>query len=151
MCAVLGQAQQQGRLADRFSLLVFQALRADTVNASLISGTDYGGSSIRYYTSDPSVFTVSEFGGVITPVAAGKAKLYSKAWGQSYGSNNNMQMETEVTVVAGSYSYTDMPIVKNIYIPADEGNNSVDIDWYAMNVSSRDSLTYTIDDIYLGL
>ena len=42
-------------------------------------------------------------------------------------------------------------IVKNIYVPADEGNNSVDIDWYAMNVSSRDSLTYTIDAICLGL
>ncbi len=123
----------------------------ETFDASLISGTDYGGSSIRYYTSDPSVFTVTESGGVITPIAAGKAKLYSKAWGQSYGSNNNMQMETEVTVVAGSYSYTDLPIVKNIYVPADEGNNSVDIDWYAMNVSSTNYLSYTIDDIYLGL
>ena len=125
----------------------------NTFNAALSSGEYIG--TLRYYSSDTNVFTVNENTGVITPVAAGTATLYTKSVGGSYP--DSQQVETTVTVTSeGNYVFNDVPIVKNIQIPVDDQNtdsseNVVKVYWYVINNSSSNALSYTIDQVYLGL
>ena len=121
-----------------------------TFNAALSSGEYIG--TLKYYSSNTGVFTVDEDTGVITPVAAGTATLYTKSQGGSYP--DSQQVETDVTVTYAassssiSYVFYDVPIVKNLKIPSGE---SVDVYWYVINNSATSSLRYTIDSIYLGM
>ena len=128
----------------------------NTFNAALSSSnpTEYIG-TLKYYSGNTSVFTVNENTGVITPVAAGTATLYTKSQGGSYP--DSQQVETTVTVTsAANYVFYDVPIVKNIQIPVDEQNtdsseNVVKVYWYVINNSKDHALKYTIDQVYLGL
>ncbi len=112
---------------------------------------------VEYYSSDESVFTV-DGKGIIRTVGIGEATLYTKVTGPSYG--DSMQVGTEVTVAAtGNQVYKDVPIVKNIKIPAynsadtsDNPAHDVKIYWYVVNnTTAGTALSYTIDNIYLGL
>ncbi len=101
----------------------------------------------HYYSGNTSVFTVDETTGVITPVAAGEAKLYTKVVGTSY--SDEQQVETTVKVTAANdYVFNDVPIVRNVKIPAGE---SVDVYWYVINNSETTNLRYTIDSLYFGM
>ena len=127
-----------------------------TYNASLAATaniplrTDYTANyigTLHYYSGDTSVFTVNESTGVITAVAAGEAKLYTKAVGTSY--SDEQQVETAVKVTAAAnYDFNDVPIVRNLKIPAGE---SVDVYWYVINNSETSALRYTIDSLYVGM
>ena len=112
--------------------------------------TDYTANyigSLEYYSGDTSVFTVNKTTGEITPVAAGEAKLYTKAVGTSY--SDSQQVETTVKVTAAAnYDFNDVPIVRNLKIPAGE---SVDVYWYVINNSETAALRYTIDSLYVGM
>lgn len=128
--------------------------KGSTFNAKLTSGEYIG--SLKYYSGDQSIFTVNETTGVITPKAAGEAILYTKATGAAYG--DTVQVETTVKITAGAdYEFNDVPIVRNIQIPGDAGTdledpkNVVKVYWYVINNSNSNALTYTIDNIYLGL
>ncbi len=112
--------------------------------------------TLRFYSGDQSVFTVDEISGVITPVGAGEAKLYTKARGGFYTDNDQQdaqQVETTIKVtVAANYVFKDVPIVRNIQIPgSSSGNNVVKVYWYVINNSKTTPLTYFIDEVYLGL
>lgn len=124
----------------------------NTFNAALSSGEYIG--TLKYYSGNTSVFTVNENSGEITPVGAGTATLYTKSQGGSYP--DSQQVETTVTVTsAANYVFYDVPIVKNIKIdPVDQNDataNVVKVYWYVINNSSTNALTYTIDQVYLGL
>lgn len=64
---------------------------------------------------------------------------------------------TDITITpAGFYEFNDVPIVKNVKIPAEDSSTEahegeVKVYWYVINNSSANKLRYTIDDIYLGL
>ena len=128
----------------------FDASLSNTNSTHIPTRTGYSANyvgSLRYYSGNTSVFTVNETTGVITPVGAGSATLYTKAVGSSYG--DEQQVESTVTVTAASnYVFYDVPIVRNIQIPAGE---SVDVYWYVINNSETNSLSYTIDSLYLGM
>lgn len=103
--------------------------------------------SLEYYSSNTSIFTVDPSSGLITPKAAGEAVLYTKSVGGSYP--DTQQVETTVRVsAAGKYAFYDVPIVKNILIPA---SGIVNVDWYVINNSDTAKLSYEIDQIYLGM
>lgn len=103
--------------------------------------------SLEYYSGNENVFTVNKTTGKITGVGAGEAILYTKAIGSSY--SDAQQVETTVHVTAdASYVFNDVPIVKNLLI---SGKTQVDVDWYVINNSTTNALTYTIDEVYLGL
>ncbi|MBQ2470535.1 MAG: hypothetical protein II514_05065, partial [Ruminococcus sp.] len=124
------------------------------VNIALQSGW-YTGSTVTYYSGDTRLFNV--VGGEIRPVAGktGTAKLYTKVTGGSYP--DTLQVETEVTITAaGSYEFNDVPIVKNILIPAEDSDTEehegeVKVYWYIINNSNTNSLKYSIDELYLSL
>lgn len=126
----------------------FNAALSNTTNIPL--RTDYTANyigSLEYYSGDTSVFTVDKTTGVITPVGAGEAKLYTKAVGSSY--SDSQQVETTVKVTAANdYVFNDVPIVRNLKIPAGE---SVDVYWYVINNSETTALRYTIDSLYIGM
>ena len=126
----------------------FNAALSYTTNIPL--RTDYTANyigSLEYYSGDTSVFTVNKTTGVITPVGAGEAKLYTKAVGSSY--SDSQQVETTVKVTAANdYVFNDVPIVRNLKIPAGE---SVDVYWYVINNSETAALRYTIDSLYIGM
>lgn len=108
--------------------------------------------SMEYYSGNTSVFTVGKTTGIITPVAAGEAILYTKAIGSSY--SDSQQVETTVKVTATSdYVFNDVPIVKNIMIPGstEQNANVVKVYWYVINNSPTTALSYTIDSVYVGL
>lgn len=125
-----------------------------TVDITLQSGW-YTGGSVDYYSGDTSLFGVVN--GKIIPVAGktGTAKLYTKVTGGSYP--DTLQVETDITITsAGFYEFNDVPIVKNVKIPAEDSSTEahegeVKVYWYVINNSSANKLRYTIDDIYLGL
>lgn len=117
--------------------------------------------NVSYSSSDTSVFTVDSKG-KITTVGLGQATLTTTATGQSY--SDTITKTTTVTVSAtGSQEYHDVPIVKNIKVPActtpgeshsatDDPPCEVKIYWYVVNNSTTNTaLTYTIDYLYLGL
>lgn len=117
--------------------------------------------NITYSSSNSSVFTVDSKG-KITTVGIGQATLTTTATGQSY--NDTTSQTTTVTVTETSTQvYHDVPIVKNIKIPACNNNGNTHTDtvdpdcevkvyWYVVNNSSTGTaLTYTIDNLYLGL
>ena len=104
--------------------------------------------TLEYYSGDTSVFTVDKNTGVITPVGAGEATLYTKAIGGSF--SDGQQVETTVKVTAtANYVFNDVPIVKNIQMDADE-SKPVEVYWYVINNSPTTALTYTIDEVYIG-
>ena len=125
----------------------------NTFNAALSSGEYIG--TLKYYSGNTSIFTVNETTGVITPVAAGTATLYTKSQGGSYP--DSQQVETTVTVTSdANYVFNDVPIVKNIKIPVDNSNtdaaeNVVEVYWYIINNSTSTALRYTIDQVYLSV
>ena len=102
--------------------------------------------SLEYYSGNTDVFTVDKTSGTITAVNEGEAILYTKAVGYF---SDSQQVETTVKVTsADNYVFNDVPIVRNIKLAADE---SVDVYWYVMNNSTTNALSYTIDEIYVGL
>ena len=102
--------------------------------------------TLEYYSGDTNVFTVDKNTGVITPVGAGEATLYTKAIGGSF--SDGQQVETTVKVTATTnYVFNDVPIVKNIQMKKDE---TVDVYWYVINNSPTTALTYTIDQVYVS-
>ena len=125
----------------------FNAALSNTTNIPL--RTDYAANyigSLEYYSGDTSVFTVGKTTGVITPVGAGEATLYTKAVGSSY--SDSQQVETTVKVTAAdNYVFNDVPIVKNVKMAA---NETVDVNWYVINNSTTNALSYEIDEIYIG-
>ena len=132
----------------------YNASLAETANIPLRTAytANYIG-SLEYYSSDDSVFKIyndSSNGhtkGVIYPQGAGEAKLYTKAVGSSY--SDSQQVETTVKVTAAAnYDFNDVPIVRNLKIPAGE---SVDVYWYVINNSETSALRYTIDSLYVGM
>ena len=109
--------------------------------------TWYTGSRVDYYSGDTTLFNVVN--GKIQPVAGktGTATLYTKVTGGSF--SDTLQVETTVTITsAGNYEFSDVPIVKNIQMAADA---TVEVYWYVINNSPSAALTYTIDDVYIGL
>lgn len=131
----------------------YNAALSNTTNIPTRSGysANYIG-TLKYYSGDTNVFTVNENTGEITPVNAGEATLYTKAIGGSY--SDEQQVETAVHVTSSSsYVFKDVPIVHNVKIPASTENsaNVVKVYWYVINNSKTASLSYTIDDVYVGL
>lgn len=122
-------------------------------DASLRSGM-WTGKRAEYYTDPSTVCSVDSSTGVITALTEGQATLYSKAVGGTYG--DSYQVETTITVAdSDSNSYTDVPIVRNIKVPADDNNtdtaeNKVEVYWYVKRTGAS-SLTYSIDQVYLGM
>lgn len=144
---------QGANFVNRYSSIVLNAER--TFDASLTSGVDYYASNINYYSSNEKVFTVDANTGVITGVAEGTAKLYTKITGASY--QDTWEEETEVKVYPATVNVDtikkDIPIVTNLKIaPAVDASNptTVSVYWYIKNDGSG-ALTYTIDDVYLTL
>lgn len=132
----------------------FDADLSNTTNIPLRDGytANYTGGRLEYSSSNTSVFTVEKTTGVITPVAAGEAKLYTKSVGGSYP--DSQQVETTVKVTAAAnYVFNDVPIVRNLKIPGstDNDKNIVKVYWYVMNNSTTNALSYTIDEVYVGL
>ncbi|GEM_PF-2451071 len=131
----------------------FDAALSNTTNIPLRDDytANYIG-TLEYYSGDTNVFTVNKTTGVITPKGAGEAKLYTKSVGGSY--SDSQQVETTVKVTsAANYVFNDVPIVRNIKIPGSTENdkNVVKVYWYVMNNSTTNALTYTIDEVYVGL
>ena len=122
-------------------------------DASLRSGM-WTGKRAEYYTDPSTVCSVDSSTGVITALTEGTATLYSKAVGGTYG--DSYQVETTITVAdSDSNSYTDVPIVRNIKVPADDNStdtaeNVVKVYWYVKRTGAS-SLTYSIDQVYLGM
>ena len=104
------------------------------------------GATVEYYSSNSGVFTVDSHG-KITGVSAGTATLYTKVVGGTYG--DFIQKETEINVTPNnSYVFYDVPIVRNMKIPA---NGTQEVYWYVINNSLTNALSYTIDEVYIGL
>lgn len=111
--------------------------------------------NLEFFSSDSDVFTVDQHSGIITAknVSDRSAYLYTKAIGDS---GDEYQVTTTVTVEDRSdgYSYTNVPIVKNLRIPVDssatqnEHENIIKVYWYIKKNGS--SLSFKIDRIYLG-
>lgn len=122
----------------------------NTFSAALTANTHYKGSAVEYDSGNTGVFTVNKNSGLITAVAEGEAKLITKVKGQSF--SDDLQVETTVKVTgAQAYEFSNIPIAKNIKIPASEGENEIVVNWYVMNpLSAGNNLRYTIDGIYLG-
>lgn len=109
---------------------------------------NYIGGTLEYYSGNTNVFTVNKTSGVITPVGAGEATLYTKAIGTKF--SDSQQVETTVKVTAASnYVFNDVPIVKNIQMDAD-ATKPVEVYWYVINNSPTTALSYTIDQVYIG-
>lgn len=128
---------------------IFVAI-GNTFNAKLSSGEYIG--TLKFYSSNTSIFTVNETTGVITPVAAGDAILRTKSTGGSYPDEQVVETAVHVTADA-NYVFNDVPIVKNIKIPATVENNAnvVKVYWYVINNSKTTALSYNIDNVYVGL
>lgn len=133
----------------------FDAALSNTDSNHIPTRTGYSANyigTLKYYSGNDSVFTVDEDTGVITPVGAGEAILYTKSTGGSYP--DEQQVETTVHVTAdANYVFNDVPIVKNIEIPASTANdaNIVKVYWYVINNSPSKALSYTIDNVYIGV
>lgn len=127
----------------------FDAALSNTTNIPLRTDytTNYIGGSLEYYSGDTSVFTVDKTSGVITPKNVnGTAILYTKSTGGSYP--DEQQVETTVHVTSdANYVFHDVPIVNNVKMAA---NETVDVNWYVINNSTTNALTYSIDEIYIG-
>lgn len=103
--------------------------------------------NLEYYSGNENIFTVGKTTGEITPVSAGEATLYTKAVGASY--SDEQQVETTIKVTAAAnYVFNDVPIVKNIQMNA---GDVVEVYWYVINNSLTNALSYTIDEVYIGL
>lgn len=128
---------------------LFNAALNNTTNIPTRTGysANYIG-TLKYYSGDTSVFTVDENTGVITPKNVnGTATLFTKSTGGSYP--DEQQVETTVHVTSdANYVFNDVPIVKNIQMAADA---TVEVYWYVINNSPSAALSYTIDNVYIGL
>jgi len=132
---------------------IFVASTANTTFNAALSSDEYIG-TLKYYSGDKNLFTVDENTGVITPKAgaSGQAILYTKSTGGSYP--DEQQVETVVNVTSASnYVFNDVPIVKNILLKGDttENKHVIEVYWYIINNSLTDTLSYTIDQVYLGV
>ena len=138
----------------------FDARLNNTTNIPTRTGytANYIG-TLKYYSSDENVFEIvdqngqkSATGGYVKAVGAGEATLYTKSTGGSYP--DEQQVETTVKVTsAANYVFNDVPIVRNMKIPGTttDNKNVVKVYWYVMNNSTSKNLTYTIDEVYVGL
>lgn len=138
----------------------FNAALSNTTNIPTRSGysANYIG-TLKYYSSDENVFEIvdqngqkSATGGYVKAVGAGEATLYTKSTGGSYP--DEQQVETTVKVTSSAnYVFNDVPIVRNMKIPGTttDNKNVVKVYWYVMNNSTSKNLTYTIDEVYVGL
>lgn len=139
-----------------YSSISLAAGNTYTTDAIMDSSWFIGGSR-KYYTNNPSVFTVDENTGSITTVSAGEATLYTKVINSSNGYWDAYQVETTIKVTEeGNYEFKDVPIVRNILIPGSGGSqedpaNVVKVYWYVINNSDSNNLSYTIDNLYIGL
>lgn len=132
----------------------------NTFDASLDSSWYIGG-SVKYYSSDESLFTVDEDSGVITTNnnnKTGEAKLYSKVINSSNGYWDAMQVESTIQITEdGYYEFTDVPIVRNLLIPGVDDQsttaveNQINVYWYVINNHDSNALDYEIDRLYLGM
>lgn len=119
--------------------------KGSVFKAGLASGTQYIGESISYSGSNSAV-TINKDTGEITANSVGTATLTTTVTGASY--KDTFVKTTIVNVVDG-----DIPIVTNYLIPqAVDANtpSTVSVYWYINNEDSE-TLTYTIDDVYLSL
>ena len=116
--------------------------KGEKFNAALTSGQQYTGTI--QYSSTGSAISVS--GSEITANSVGTATFTTTVTGSSY--KDKFIKTTTVNVVDG-----DIPIVTNYLIPqAVDANtpSTVSVYWYINNEDSE-TLTYTIDDVYLSL
>lgn len=132
---------------------IFVASTANTTFNAALSSDEYIG-TLKYYSGDKNLFTVDENTGVITPKAgaSGQAILYTKSTGGSYP--DEQQVETVVNVTSASnYVFNDVPIVKNILLKGDttENKHVIEVYWYIINNSLTNTLSYTIDQVYLAV
>ena len=119
--------------------------KGSVFKAGLASGTQYIGESISYSGSNSAV-TINKDTGEITANSVGTATLTTTVTGTSY---EDTFVKTTIVNVVDS----DIPIVTNYLIPqAVDANtpSTVSVYWYINNEDSE-TLTYTIDDVYLSL
>ena len=118
-----------------------------TFDAKLVKGTDYIGDNITYSSSNEQIFSfISPTSSEFKANAVGTATLTTTVTGTSY--EDTFVKTTIVNVVDN-----DIPIVTNYTVPqaVDENTPStVSVYWYINNEDSE-TLTYTIDDVYLSL
>lgn len=120
------------------------------LDMSYTKDTDYKGKSASYSSSNTNVFTVNASSGVVTPVAAGSATLTVTIKGGQYSDPKTYASTVTVrNLVTGTVGVDDVPVVKNILIPAGE---EVNIRWFIMNdKDATSSVTYTLSGVYIGL
>lgn len=129
--------------------------KGTTFSAALTKNKDYSGTKISYTSSSSSYFSVNSSTGLITANDVGTATLTTTVTG-SYGTNDTKTITTTVKVVAKAVdatTYTDVPIVTNLKVPAIEDGvlGEVEIKWYIKNDSTANGMTYNIGDLYLTL
>ena len=122
----------------------------DSLDLSLIKGTNFNGKNIQYESSDTNVFTVS--GGRIYGKSVGSATLTTKVYSESYGEAYQVTTSISVTAVTtNKVSIDDAPIITNLKVPTGV-ENAVSVKWFIMNDNSAaGTLTYTLENVYLGL
>lgn len=125
----------------------------DSMGLRLTKDEDYLGKGVRYESSDTSKFTVDSKKGVITGVSAGTATLRTYLYGSSYGEPvAGNYVETTIIVsnpTKNNISADDVPIVRNLLVPAGE---DVNIHWFVMNDKhASGSVTYNLSGIYLAV
>lgn len=107
---------------------------------------DYYGSTINYTvtsqtpaSNDPEKSTVISVNrdGLITPVNSGKATITTKITGV-FGDEQTLTTDVDIPE-----SITEVPVITNVKIPAAASGDisRVEIDWYAINKSTKDDLT----------
>lgn len=109
------------------------------------------GSSIQYESSNNNVAKVDSNGNVVG-VSAGSATIKVKVYG-AYG--DLIEASCNVQVTSSATSFTDIPIVTNVYVPKGEGTETgqtiQSVYWYIKNDATSGDLKYTISDLYLTL
>ena len=146
----------------------------DTIDLSLVIGTQYGGNSIKYYSDNTDIATVDEDTGVVTASnTAGTANIrfVIKSQHDDYLHNPNETGEFKdykctVTVKAYSSSnktFPNAPIVTNLLIPGrsantndNDKNNIVEVYWFIQNGddlygTASENAKPTFTNVYLGL
>ena len=109
--------------------------------------------SMEFESANEKIFTVDENGMITAGSTTGNAQLTTKAIGNK---GDQYWVYTTVTVAnpTNGYTYSDVPIVKNLRIPVDssstqnEHENIIKVYWYIKKNGS--SLSFKIDRIYLG-
>ncbi len=122
---------------------------------AFVQNTDYLGDNITYSSTSSSVFTVNSSTGVITPVAAGDAKLNVSIKSPTYSDRKEIQIDVKVKAKpAGSTTTTtgnipDAPIINNLRVKAGE---DTEVKWFIMNdAGAGTSMSYSLSNVYIGL